>query len=298
MKLLVSGTSGFVGKHLVTFLERGGHTVLRLTRKTDQPLQENDIFWDPYSKVLSTQRLERLDGVINLAGESLIGIWTSKKKQAILESRQKTTFFLSEVLSQLRKPPKTFISASAVGYYGNQKNNVITEVTAAGESFLARACQEWEKAAQPAVDKGIRVINLRIGVILDAKGGMLSKLIPFFKLGLGAKIGEGNNYLSWIALEDLLAIFYYLLRNASLEGAVNAVSPYPVTSLELTQTLGAVLNRPMLLTIPSSLIQWILGEFGQEMILNSARVRPETLLKAGFLFKYPLLEQCLVATLS
>lgn len=292
MRILVTGSSGLVGSALIPFLLIGKHHVLKLVRaRTD--LKSNEIAWDAERGVINPTLLEGLDVVVHLAGENIMGSWTEEKKKRIKDSRVKGTKLLCKTLSQLDTPPKVLITASGVGYYGNQGDKVLTEVSPKGQGFLADVCEEWENATRIASEKGIRTVNLRIGMVLSPKGGALKKMLLPFQLGLGGQMGNGKQYISWIAIDDLIGVIYYAMRQSSLHGPVNAVSPYPITNGEFTKTLGAVLHRPTFLSIPDFAVKWIFGQMGEEVLLSSQRARPEALTECGFNFEYSRMGEAL-----
>lgn len=292
MKILVTGSSGLVGSALIPFLLIGKHDVFKLVR-VRADLKPNEVAWDSKKGVIDPSVLEGFDAVVHLAGENLMGKWTEEKKKRIMDSRIKNTQLLCQTLSQLRQPPGVLICASAIGYYGNQGDKVLTEASPNGQGFLADLCEKWEKATQAAVEKNIRTINLRIGMVLSPKGGALKQMILPFQLGLGGQIGDGLQYMSWIAVDDLIGIIYYGMRQTTLSGPVNAVSPYPITNYEFTKTLGAVLHRPTFFSLPVIALRWIFGEMADALLLCSQRVRPAALLNSRFRFEYPKLEEAL-----
>ncbi|HEY2975726.1 MAG TPA: TIGR01777 family oxidoreductase, partial [Pyrinomonadaceae bacterium] len=231
MKILISGSHGLVGTALMKSLEPEGHEVFRLVRYA--PSSDAEIEWSPDRYSIALARIEGFDAVVNLAGESIAeGRWTEDKKQRIRESRVKGTKLLGDALANLTNSPKTFICASAIGYYGNRGDEILTETSAPGDDFLAKVCVEWEKATALAKEKGIRVLNTRFGVILDAHGGALAKMLPPFRAGLGGKIGSGKQWMSWIALDDVVGALKFALTNEGLSGPVNFVAPNPVTNAE------------------------------------------------------------------
>lgn len=294
MRILITGSTGFVGSSLVFHLKDKWHQVWRLVRPKS-PLRENArIEWDPVQGLLNKATVEGFDAVINLAGENIAsGRWTQVKKARIRESRILTTRFFCETLAQLAQPPKVLINASAVGYYGNRDDEILTEESSPGSDFLAQVCQEWETATLPAKRKGIRVINLRFGMILGASGGTLAKMFPAFKLGLGGRLGSGTQFMSWVALDEVLSVIDHILGNENLQGPVNVVSPNPMTNIQFTKTLGRVLNRPTILSVPAFALKVLFGEMAEALLLSSARAAPKKLLEAGYQFQYPLLEDAL-----
>ncbi|HEY8224039.1 MAG TPA: TIGR01777 family oxidoreductase [Pyrinomonadaceae bacterium] len=292
MKILIGGSHGLVGTALIKSLEPDGHEISRLVRH--YPESEAEIEWSPDRYSIQLARIEGFDAVVNLAGESIAeGRWTEDKKQRIRESRVKGTKLLGDALANLTNPPKTFICASAIGYYGNRGDELLTETSAPGEDFLAEVCVEWEKATALAKEKGIRVVNSRFGVILDPNGGALAKMLPPFRMGVGGKIGSGKQWMSWIALDDVVGALKFALKTEALSGPVNFVAPNPVTNAEFTKTLGAELSRPTLLPIPAFGMRLVFGEMADALLLSSQRVEPERLKSAGYEFQYEQLEYAL-----
>ena len=290
LTFLISGASGLLGSSLVPFLTTGGHRVIRLVRKS--PLyDENEVFWDPASGLLDLDGIENIDVVIHLAGESIgQGRWTKEKKKKIVESRNKSTSLIAEKIAKLDPLPKVLISASAIGYYGNRGDEPLTEEDTCGADFISGVCSEWEQAAAPVKIKGIRTVFLRIGITLTPLGGALNKLLLPFKLGLGGKLGPGNQYMSWIGIDDVIGAIYHVVSNNNIEGPINVVAPNPATNLEFTKTLGKVLSRPTLFSVPETAIKPAFGEMGREILLSSTRVIPNKLLATGYRFRNPDLE--------
>jgi uncharacterized protein (TIGR01777 family) len=305
MTIGITGSSGFLGSSLIPFLTTGGHRVVRFLR---HPVGDDDNFknvksiqWNPSSSSASLND-ENIDAVVNLAGETIFGRWTRKKKKRIFDSRVNTTKSLCKLLSSLDKPPKVLVSASATGYYGDRADEILTEESSPSPSsndFLSYVCKNWEESTQIAKESGIRVVNVRLGIVLSSSGGMLSKILPLFKLGLGARIGNGNHYTSWIGLDDLLGLILYAIADKSIAGPVNTVSPNPITNHDFVSTLGKVLSRPTIFSIPESIIKLPLGEeLAQAALLSSTRVIPERLIKMGYQFRFPYLESVLRHTLG
>ena len=292
MKILISGSHGLVGTALIKSLASESHEILRLVRYAPSSVQE--IEWSPDRYSIALARLEGFDAVVHLAGESIAeGRWIDEKKKRIRESRVKGTRLLGDALANLSNPPKTFVCASAIGYYGDRGDELLTEASAAGNDFLSGVCVEWEKATALAVEKGIRVVNCRFGIILDANGGALKKMLPPFRMGVGGKIGSGQQWMSWIALDDVVRGIKFALANDSIRGPVNFVAPAPVTNARFTKTLGKVLSRPTLFPIPAFGVRMLFGEMADALLLSSQRVAPAVLQTSNFLFQYSQLEAAL-----
>jgi hypothetical protein len=266
--------------------------VIRLLRSKPSA-GEGQRFWDPEAGTLDLGALEGLDAVVNLAGENVAGRWTEAKKVKILDSRVKATRLLSESLARLAKPPKVLVSASASGFYGDRADEVLREESTPGSLFLSEVCLQWEAATEPAARAGMRVTVLRIGVVLSAAGGALVRMLPPFKLGLGGRIGSGRQYLSWIAIDDLVGAILHALHTDALRGPVNAAAPSPVTNLEFTKTLGRVLKRPTMFPLPAFAARLAFGQMAQELLLSSTRMEPARLLAANYRFRFPELEPAL-----
>lgn len=293
MKILVSGSSGLIGSTLVDFLNINKQEVFKLVR-TSVNLNPNEIAWDTTKGMINSSELEGIDAVVHLAGENIAkGRWTEAKKKRILDSRVIGTQQLCEALASLKKPPKVLVSASAIGYYGNRGNEFLTEESSEGSGFIASVCKQWEAATKLASEKGIRVVNLRIGVILTPKGGALQQMLMPFRLGLGGQIGSGQQYISWIAIDDLIRVIHETIQNEKLRGPINGVGPNPVTNKEFTQTLGRVLQRPTFLQMPEFMARTIFGQIADEILLSSVRAIPKALEEQGFKFEYPNLEEAL-----
>lgn len=288
MKILISGSSGLVGSSLVSFLKEKGHEIFKLVR-VRADLLPNEIAWDPDRGVINPPLLEGVDAVVHLAGENIMGRWTKTKKERIRDSRVEGTKLLCQAFCGLKKLPSTFICASAVGYYGNRGNEILTEQSAKGEGFLSDVCADWEEAANGAMANGIRTVNLRMGMVLSSKGGALKQMLPIFKCCLGGKMGSGAQWMSWIALDDLTRMVEFILHQDTLAGPVNAVAPSPVTNTEFTETLGKVLHRPAFMSVPALAVKLVFGELGNELLLASQRVKPQKLEQAGYTFTCPTL---------
>jgi len=292
MKTLISGSHGLVGTALIQALESEGHDIFRLVRYA--PHSETEIEWSPDRYSIALARLEGFDAVVHLAGESIAeGRWTDEKKTQISESRVKGTRLLGDALANLTNPPQTFVCASAIGYYGDRGDELLTEASAPGNDFLSGVCVEWESATALASKKGIRVVNCRFGIILDAKGGALKKMLPPFRMGVGGKIGSGKQWMSWIALDDVVGGIKFALANDSIRGPVNFVTPAPVTNADFTKTLGKILSRPTIFPIPAFGVRLMFGEMADALLLSSQRVQPQQLQSNEFEFLYPDLQGAL-----
>ncbi len=297
MRVAVTGASGLIGGELVAELGRQGHDVVRLVRRA---AGAGEAAWDPVAGTVEAAKLEGLDGVVHLAGAGIGDHrWTDDHKRSVLDSRVKGTDLLARTLAGLSAPPEVLVAGSAVGYYGFESHEPVTEADPRGRGFLADVVVAWEGAAAPAAEAGIRVVHARSGVVLTAKGGALKKQLPAFKTGIGGRLGDGRQWLSWISLDDEVAALIHLLATADVRGAVNVTSPEPVTNREFTATLGRVLKRPTFLPVPTPALHALFGaEMTEEMLLGGQRVLPEVLRASGFRFAHPLLEGALRHTLG
>lgn len=291
-RFAVTGASGLLGSHLSEYLREQGHEVVPLVR--DREGAEGDaIYWNIREDEIDAAALEGFDAAVHLAGESVFGRWTADKKRRILESRTEGTRLLTEALADLDDPPEVLVSASAVGYYGDTGDEKVDEESPAGEGFLAEVCREWEAATEPAEEAGIRTIHLRTGVALSTEGGALATMLTPFKLGVGGRIGSGDQYMPWVAVRDYVRGVDFLVDETEIAGPVNMVAPNPVPNSEFTDTLGDVLNRPTILPVPSFGAKLVFGEMGEEMLLAGQRVEPAKLREAGFEWEYSELEEAL-----
>jgi len=288
----VTGSSGFVGRHLVALLRSGGYRVREVSRSGGT--SPDSVRWDPEAGELDADGLEGVDAVVHLAGESIQGVrWTRAKKEAILRSRERGTSLLVRTLAALERPPEVLVSASAVGYYGDRGDARLTEANRPGSGFLAEVCVRWEEAADAARAAGIRTVRLRTGIVLSPAGGMLGTTALPFRLGLGGRIGSGRQYMSWIDLDDLTGLILHALRTPEVHGALNATAPNPVPNATFTDILGRVLRRPTLLPVPTVAVRGLLGQMGEELLLFGQRALPERGLGSGYAFLYPDLEDSL-----
>jgi uncharacterized protein (TIGR01777 family) len=298
MRIAITGHTGLVGRSLAEGLRADGHAVIGISRRPPPPGSE-DVRWDPVAGLLPAEPLEGLDAVVHLAGEGVAeGRWTPARKAAIRNSRTEGTRLLAGTLAALSRKPAAFLSASAVGYYGDTGDRTATEADAPGGDFLADVCREWEAAVGPAEAAGIRVCRMRVGIVLAREGGVLAKLTPPIRLGVGGRLGNGRQWMSWITRTDIVRAMRFLLEREDLSGAFNLVGPAPATNAELTRVLGRVLRRPTLLPVPAFALKLLFGEMGEAVILQNARVLPARLQEAGFTWRHPELEAALRAALE
>ena len=292
MRVLITGSTGLVGSVLVPFLSAKGHQVVRMVRSATG--REQEVAWDPANNQIDAGRLEGLDGVVHLAGENIAARrWNEEQKARIRDSRVQVTLLLSQTLARLERPPRVLVSASAIGYYGDRADSWSTETSGSGNDFLAEVCREWEEAAAPAAQAGIRVVHPRFGVILSPNGGALAKMLTPFRLGLGGRIGSGRQWISWIAIDDAVGAIYHALTTDSLRGPVNTVAPNPVTNRDFTKSLGRVLHRPTIFPMPAFMARLAFGEMADALLLASARVEPRVLLDSQYHFLHEGLEPAL-----
>lgn len=292
LRIALTGASGLIGSRLTGFLADLGHDVFRLVRR-EARADQNEIPWDPAAGSIHPERLECMHAVVHLAGRSILAPrWTRRIRDEIRRSRADATSLLCETLAGLSERPDVLISASAIGCYGDRGHELLTEDSELGEGFLADLCRDWEAATQPAVEAGIRVVRLRLGLALAGEGGILATMLAPFRLGLGGVVGDGSQYMTWIALTDLVRAIHCLLLG-DVSGPVNAASPAAVTNAQFTRVLGAILRRPTLLRVPAFAVKRVLGDMGRELLLSSARVVPGKLLASGFHFEYGQLDSAL-----
>ena len=298
MNVAFSGASGLIGAALIASLEAGGHRAIPLVRRAPRP-GEDALRWDPASGAITPAGPSVADAVVHLAGDSIMGLrWTAEKKRRIRESRTIATRLLVQTLTRLAKPPAVLVCASGVGYYGSRGDEVLSEESRPGTGFLADLAREWEAATATAIAQGIRVVNLRLGVVLSAHGGALAKMLTPFRLGLGGVIGDGTQWMSWIALDDVIGAIRHAITTDALRGPLNLVAPGPVTNVEFTRTLGRALGRPTLVPLPAFAARLAMGQMADELLLASQRVVPARLQASGYRFRYPTLEDALRAVLG
>ena len=299
-KILISGASGLIGTSLIRASGANQISVTRLVRKS-RPESPQQICWSPQSSpaMADAAQLEGFDAVIHLSGAN-IGAhrWTAAYKREIVESRVQSTHALAQLLAGLKNPPRAFLCASATGIYGNRGDEILTESSAPGSGFLAETCVQWEAAAQPAKDAGIRVVHLRFGAGLSLEGGALAKLLPIFRMGLGGKLGSGKQWMSWMSLPDVVSAIFHIIQEAQLSGPVNMVSPILVTNAEFTRTLANVLHRPAIFPVPAFALRIVVGEMADEAVLASTRVLPARLAETGFHFQHARLALALESLLA
>lgn len=297
LRILISGASGVIGRHLLPFLTTGGHQVWTLVRRKPKN-GAKEIYWNPAKNEIDTQAIPELDAVIHLAGEYIgLGRWSEKKKKRVIESRTKGTDLLARTLLKLPTKPKVFLSSSAVGYYGNRSQQNIHEATSSGPDFLSYICRVWEEATTPATDGGIRTVLMRMGVGLSCQGGALQKLIAA-PVGYVRRFGDGKQNFSWISMDDLIAAILHCIQTTTLEGPVNIVSPNPVTNEELITSMAKLSKRPLLPGAPAPLLKLLYGEMAREILLSSCHASAEKLSESGFIFHHPTLKEALRSQLG
>ena len=286
----IAGASGFLGSAFARHLTTGGHSVRRIGRASSRDV---DFHWDLAEGRLDPAALDGADAVVNFAGATIAQRWTGDHKRAILSSRVRSTEVLAKTMAAVRTPPSVFLSTSAIGIYGSRGDEVLDERSRPGTGFLADVVQQWEKAAVPAQDAGVRLVYPRLGLVMHPDGGVLAKLVPVFNLGGGGKIAKGTQWMSWIALHDLVRALQFLIDTTSVSGPVNISAPKPVTNADFSHTLGDVLHRPVVATVPEFAVKMMFGEMGEETLLSGQRVLPKRLEEAGFRFEYPELASAL-----
>jgi uncharacterized protein len=297
LKILISGSSGLLGSALASFLPAHGCDVMRLVRGGS--FVSGTIHWDPALGHFPAEELEGMDAVVHLAGENIASRrWTVEQRTRLRDSRIEGTRLLAKTLAALQRPPRVLVCASASGFYGNRADEILTEASSAGTGFLADLCRDWEAAADAARQAGIRTVHLRLGMILSAQGGALARMLTVFKAGLGGRVGSGEQWWSWIAIEDACRVIQQVIQDTHIQGPVNTVAPQPVTNAEFTATLARVLRRPAVLPIPVFLARLGLGEMADALLLASTRLQPAKLLAAGFVFEQPDLESALTRILA
>ncbi len=294
MKVLITGGTGFVGQHLVNREE----TPVILGRSLDKirkTFSKAEAYvWQPSGELISPAAFEGVDTIFHLAGESIFGRWTQEKKNRILTSRVEGTRTMLDSLARLDTPPETMVCSSAVGYYGSHNNEILTESSGSGLDFLSQVCQVWEREAMKAEKLCVRVVCIRTGIVLGADGGAMTKMLPIYRAGLGGKLGDGRQYMSWVHVNDLIGIMLHATGNRNCRGPINAVAPQPVTNRDFNKVLARVLQRPAFFTVPAPLLKLVLGEFGA-VLLSSQRATPRKLEETGYRFQYPLIEDALTA---
>ena len=294
MRILITGASGLIGKALQNSFDQKGYEMLLASR--GEPKDERYIQWSPDTGFAEADlgRIEGMDAVVHLAGESISALrWNEDKKKAIRDSRVFGTRSMIETFDKLERKPKTFISGSAIGFYGDRGDDVMTESSPVGKTFLAEISREWEAESRRAEDLGIRTVLLRTGIVLSKDGGALATMMTPFKFGVGGVVGSGKQWMSWISLDDVIGIINFALENESVRGAINVVAPNPVTNEEFTKTLGSVLYRPTFLPLPDFAVHMVFGEMGDALLLDSTRVVPKRLLDTGYEFKFTDLKAAL-----
>ena len=294
---MITGASGLIGRALQLSFAEKGYELLLASR--GEPKAVNEIQWSVEEGFAEPERLEGIDAVVHLAGENVSGLrWTDEKKEAIRDSRVLGTRSIVDTLSKLKKRPKILVSASAIGFYGERGDEEVNESATSGHGFLADVAKEWEAEARRAEDAGIRTVLLRTGIVLSKNGGALGTMLTPFKMGVGGVVGSGKQWMSWISLDDQVALINFVIENESIRGAVNAVSPSAVTNAEFTKTMGEVLYRPTFIPLPEFAVSMLMGEMGDALLLTSTKAIPKRLQDAGFEFKYPSLKEALEHAVS
>ncbi|MGM0643695.1 MAG: TIGR01777 family oxidoreductase [Thermodesulfobacteriota bacterium] len=281
--VLVSGGSGVIGSRLIPFLRAGGHRVIQLVRRRPDP-DNDEIFWNPDRGELELDAAGPVDAVINLNGSNIAKRWTENRRKRIVSSRIQPTALIAEKISKLACKPSVFLTSSAVGFYGDRKEENVAEGASKGSGFVSKVCDDWETAAQPAADAGVRTCFLRIGIVLTPEGGVLSRMIPFFNAGLGVRVGSGKQFMSWISMDDTLGAIHHALFDDRLSGPLNLTAPAPVQNRVFASSLSTVLSRPSWVMVPENLVKLLWGEMGEEVLLSGAAVMPEKLLNTGYCF--------------
>lgn len=295
MHILIAGASGLIGSALKATLIKQGHRVSTLSRSAS----DGSILWNPATQEIDLSSLEPLDVCINLAGENIAARrWSAAQKELIRKSRTDAVQTLLKGFSQLKQAPHSYLCASAVGFYGNRGDTLLNESSSAGNGFLSETVVAWENAAMAAQTLNIRTVLCRFGVVLSPQGGALQKMLPVFKLGLGGKIADGNQYMSWISIDDATSAITYLMNATAINGAVNVTSPNPLTNREFSETLAHTLHRPCFCSVPRFALKAATGEMGEALLLSSAKVIPQKLLESDFEFKHTILDQALSELLN
>ncbi len=289
-QVLISGASGLIGSALLPALQANGCQVTRLVRGAASG--KSDIAWDP-SRPLAPESVSGFDAVVHLAGESIVGRWTDAKKRRVRESRMQGTRNLAEALAAAPQAARVFISASAIGYYGDRGDEMLREESSSGSGFLPEVCREWESAAEPATKAGIRTAQMRFGVVLSASGGALKEMLPPFRMGVGGNIGSGRQWMSWIDIDDVVGAIQHVITNQTLRGPVNVVGPNPARNAEFSKTLASVLSRPAIIPMPAFAARLAFGQMADELLLASQRVEPAKLMASGYVFRQPELRPAL-----
>ena len=295
MRIAITGSSGLVGTALIKAIEARGDTAVRVVRGH---AGSDDVSWNINEGTIEADKLAGVDAVVHLAGAGIVDEkWSPERKKLVLESRTKGTALMATTLAALGDKPRVFVSGSAIGFYGDRGNEVLTEQSPRGNGFLSDVVVAWEAEAQPAIDAGIRTAFIRTGVVLSANGGALKEQLPFFKVGIGGKIGDGKQYWSWVSITDEVNAILHII-DSDLSGPVNLTSPNPSTNADFTKALGKALGRPTFMPTPKPAVQFRLGkEAAEEMLYFSARIQPEALLQSGFAFSHPTIEEAFNAIL-
>jgi uncharacterized protein (TIGR01777 family) len=296
VRIVIAGASGLIGSALAPALSSGGHDVVRLVRR--EPSEPGEVSWDPQLRTIDTAGLQGVEAAVNLSGTTIGRRWTAARRQEILGSRVASTTLLAEALAHLEPKPRVLVCAGGIGIYGDRNDEILTEESELGGGFLAEVGRAWEAAAEPARASGIRVVSFRQGIVLSRRGGALARMLTPFKLGLGGRIGSGRQWLSWVAIDDLVAAYAFALGRDDLAGPVDLTSPNPVTNDRFVNALGHALRRPTVLPLPAFAVRTLFGEMGDAALLQGQRALPARLLEAGFEFRYGEIDSALERALA
>ncbi len=299
MRIAVTGSTGLIGSMLCRILAEAGHDIIHLVRDARNTTTYDRCHWIPTAGIQQLDKCQQLDAVVNLAGRSIgQSRWSVREKRLLRESRVAATSILASQLASLAQPPHTFVSASAIGIYGNRGDEIVTEESETGQDFLAQLASQWEQACLPLSNIGARVVHARLGIVLSPAGGALKKLYPIFRFGLGGPLGSGKQFWSWVSLNDVVRAMNFLLVNPDCVGPFNISAPKPVTNGEFTRKLASAMHRPAAIRVPAPVLRMALGEMADGMLLSSCRALPQRLVNQGFQFTHPTLVECLTRIMS
>lgn len=294
MNVLITGSTGLIGSALIHSLKAQQHSVYRMHRGERSGQCKSPFSWLPNQNIIHYDDSITIDVIIHLSGQNIAqGRWNVKRKQEIIESRVHSTRLLVKTIMRLKQPPKLFLCASAIGFYGDTRQHIADESDALGTGFLAEVCTQWEASSKPLLSTQTRLVYMRFGVVLDPKGGMLAKMLPVFKMGLGGLIGDGQQYMSWVSLKDLTQMVIFIMEHQQLCGPINIVSPSPIPNYQWVLSLASILKRPAYLPVPATIIKLLFGEMGEQLLLTNARVLPRKMQEAGYVFSHPTIDDAL-----